>query len=111
MDNKLLELLYCPVSQTRLDYNREAQVLISQAARLVFPVRDGIPIMLESEAISLDVWEKEHQKKDEKPSTLAPADQKIPKKTTAKKTASKKVVAKKTSVKKSAAKKTAKTEN
>lgn len=58
MDSKLLELLYCPVSQTRLEYDLENQVLISNAAKLVFPIRDGIPVMLESEATPLDAWEK-----------------------------------------------------
>jgi uncharacterized protein YbaR (Trm112 family) len=54
MDTKLLELLVCPVTKGPLDYNREKQELISRSARLAYPVRDGIPIMLEGEARTLD---------------------------------------------------------
>jgi uncharacterized protein len=50
MDTKLLELLVCPVCKGRLSFDREKQELISRGARLAYPVRDGIPIMLESEA-------------------------------------------------------------
>ena len=50
VDPKLLEMLICPVSRKRLVYNREAQELISRAARLAFPIRNGIPVLLESEA-------------------------------------------------------------
>jgi uncharacterized protein YbaR (Trm112 family) len=50
MDTKLLELLVCPVTKGSLTYNREAQELVSRSARLAYPVRDGIPIMLENEA-------------------------------------------------------------
>jgi uncharacterized protein YbaR (Trm112 family) len=50
MDTKLLELLVCPVTKGPLTYNREAQELISRSARLAYPVRDGIPILLEAEA-------------------------------------------------------------
>jgi uncharacterized protein YbaR (Trm112 family) len=50
MDTKLLELLVCPVTKGPLTYNREAQELVSRSARLAYPVRDGIPIMLENEA-------------------------------------------------------------
>lgn len=50
MDIKLLELLVCPVTKGPLTYNREAQELVSRSARLAYPVRDGIPIMLENEA-------------------------------------------------------------
>jgi uncharacterized protein len=53
-DRKLLELLVCPVSKQPLDYNREGQELISRTARLAFPIRDGIPIMLVDEARHLD---------------------------------------------------------
>lgn len=52
-DPKLLEILVCPVTKTRLDYNREKQELISRAARLAYPIRDGIPIMLADEARDL----------------------------------------------------------
>lgn len=57
MDLKLIELLICPVSQGKLELDRENKVLISKAAGLVFPIRDDIPIMLESEAIPLETWE------------------------------------------------------
>lgn len=50
MDTKLLELLVCPVTKGPLTYNRETQELISRSARLAFPVRDGIPVMLEVQA-------------------------------------------------------------
>ena len=50
MDTKLLELLVCPVTKGPLTFNREAQELVSKSARLAYPVRDGIPILLESEA-------------------------------------------------------------
>lgn len=54
MDSKLLELLVCPVTKGPLVYDRERQELISQGARLAYPVRDGIPILLETEARALD---------------------------------------------------------
>lgn len=50
MDTKLLEVLVCPVTKGPLDYVREKDELVSRSARLAYPVRDGIPIMLESEA-------------------------------------------------------------
>lgn len=50
MDTKLLELLVCPVTKGFLHYNRERQELLSRSARLAYPVRDGIPILLEDEA-------------------------------------------------------------
>ena len=50
MDPKLLELLVCPVTKGQLDLDREKQELISRSARLAYPIRDGIPIMLEGEA-------------------------------------------------------------
>ncbi len=53
MDNKLLELLVCPVTKGPLDYNRDKQELISHSARLAYPIRDGIPILLENEARTL----------------------------------------------------------
>ena len=54
MDSKLLELLVCPVTKGPLTFDRDRQELISKSARLAYPVRDGIPVMLESEARSLD---------------------------------------------------------
>ena len=50
MDPKLLELLVCPVTKGPLVYNRVKQELVSKSARLAYPVRDGIPVMLEEEA-------------------------------------------------------------
>ncbi|TXI73590.1 MAG: Trm112 family protein [Limnohabitans sp.] len=50
MDNKLLELLVCPVTKGPLDYDRERQELLSRSARLAYPIRNGIPILLENEA-------------------------------------------------------------
>ncbi|MFO0994291.1 MAG: Trm112 family protein [Hyphomicrobiales bacterium] len=53
VDPKLLELLVCPLTKTRLEYHRERQELVSRAARLAYPIRDGIPIMLTDEAREL----------------------------------------------------------
>jgi len=53
MDTKLLELLVCPVTKGPLVYDREKQELISRSARLAYPVRDGLPVLLESEARTL----------------------------------------------------------
>jgi hypothetical protein len=52
-DPKLLEILVCPLTKTRLEYDREKQELISRAARLAYPIRDGVPIMLPDEAREL----------------------------------------------------------
>lgn len=58
MDTRLLELLVCPICKGPLDYQRlphaERSELICSADRLAFPVRDGLPVMLESEARQLD---------------------------------------------------------
>ncbi|MGB0922488.1 MAG: Trm112 family protein [Alphaproteobacteria bacterium] len=54
LDHKLLEILVCPVTKGTLDYDKEAGELISKAAGLAYPVRDGIPIMLPDEARKLD---------------------------------------------------------
>mgnify|MGYP001167334196 CR=1 FL=1 len=53
VDPKLLELLVCPLTKTTLVYDAGRQELISRAARLAFPVRDGIPIMIPDEARDL----------------------------------------------------------
>ena len=53
MDTKLLELLVCPVTKGPLRWNPEKQELVSRSARLAYPVRDGIPVMLEDEARTL----------------------------------------------------------
>lgn len=54
VDPKLLEILVCPVSKQSLEYDRDKQELVSPAAKLAFPIRDGIPIMLVEEARHLD---------------------------------------------------------
>jgi uncharacterized protein YbaR (Trm112 family) len=53
MDTRLLELLVCPVTKGPLEFNRERQELVSRSARLAYPVRDGIPVLLENEARTL----------------------------------------------------------
>lgn len=53
-DPKLLERLVCPVTKTRLSYDAEKQELVSRAAGLAYPIRDGIPIMLPEEARDLN---------------------------------------------------------
>ena len=50
MDTRLLELIVCPVTKGPLEYDREKQELISRSARLAYPVRDGIPVLLEEQA-------------------------------------------------------------
>ena len=50
MDPKLLDILVCPVTKGPLVYDREKQELVSASARLAYPIRDGIPVMLEDEA-------------------------------------------------------------
>jgi uncharacterized protein YbaR (Trm112 family) len=59
VDPKLLEILVCPVTKGPLTYDRQKQELISKSARLAYPVRDGIPVMLEDEARRLDPSEYE----------------------------------------------------
>ena len=54
MDPKLLELLVCPVTKGPLDLDPERQELCSRSARLAYPIRDGIPVMLVSEARKID---------------------------------------------------------
>jgi uncharacterized protein YbaR (Trm112 family) len=54
VDPKLLEILVCPVTKSTLEYDAEKQELISRAAKLAYPIRDGIPIMLPEEARKLD---------------------------------------------------------
>ncbi len=53
MDKKLLDILVCPVTKGPLIYVQEKQELISRSARLAYPVRDGIPVLLEEEARTL----------------------------------------------------------
>ncbi len=54
VDPKLLEILVCPLTKTSLAYDAERQELISRAAGLAYPIRDGIPIMVPEEARKLD---------------------------------------------------------
>lgn len=54
MDNRLLDLLVCPICKGRLDYDRQADELICPRDRLAFPVRDGIPAMIVEQARDLD---------------------------------------------------------
>ncbi|WP_374598281.1 Trm112 family protein [Brevundimonas sp.] len=54
VDPRLLEMLVCPVTRGTLSYDRERQELVSRGAKLAFPIRDGVPIMLTEEARHLD---------------------------------------------------------
>ncbi|MGJ0392420.1 MAG: Trm112 family protein [Methylocystis sp.] len=54
VDPRLLEILVCPLTKTTLEYDRSRQELISRSARLAYPIRDGIPIMLPEEARQID---------------------------------------------------------
>ena len=57
MDPRLLEILVCPVCKSPLDYRKEAQELVCKPCRLAYPIRDGIPVMLEDEARQLGAEE------------------------------------------------------
>ena len=59
IDNKLLSLPVCPVSKAPLEYDAEKQELVCRASHLAYPIRDGIPVMLESEARQLTLEERE----------------------------------------------------
>jgi len=54
IDSRLLEILVCPVTRGPLAYDRERRELVSQGARLAYPIREGVPIMLPEEARPLD---------------------------------------------------------
>jgi uncharacterized protein len=54
IDPRLLEILVCPLTKTTLEYDAQKQELISRAAKLAYPIRDGIPIMLPEEARPID---------------------------------------------------------
>lgn len=60
MDKKLLDILVCPVTKGPLKFDKERQELISISARLAYPIREGIPVMLEDEARPID--EEEYRK-------------------------------------------------
>lgn len=68
MDTRLVELLVCPICKGPLRRNAERQTLECHADRLAFPVRDGIPVMLESEAVPLA------EPSDTAPATLSGSD-------------------------------------
>ena len=53
MDSKLLNILVCPVTKGPLIFNKQTNELISKSARLVYPIKDGIPVMLQDEARKL----------------------------------------------------------
>lgn len=63
IDKKLLDILVCPVTKGPLIYDKENQELVSKSARLAYPIRDGIPVMLEEEARPLTQEEVEALKK------------------------------------------------
>ena len=54
IDSRLLEILVCPVTRGPLTYDRERRELVSEGARLAYPIREGVPIMLPEEARALD---------------------------------------------------------
>ncbi len=54
IDERLLAILVCPLTRTALRYDPEAQELVSDAASLAYPIRDGVPVMLPEEARRLD---------------------------------------------------------
>jgi uncharacterized protein YbaR (Trm112 family) len=60
VDKKLLNLLVCPVTKSALQYDKAQQELISVSSGLAYPVRDGIPVMLEGDARVISAQEKEH---------------------------------------------------
>ncbi len=64
MDRQLLSILVCPVTKAPLEYDREKQELVCRASGLAYPIRDGIPVMLESEARHLSADEKLRDSRD-----------------------------------------------
>ena len=62
MDKKLLSILVCPVSKAPLEYNSDTNELLCRASGLAYPIRDGIPVMLEGEARALSADEKLNSK-------------------------------------------------
>jgi uncharacterized protein YbaR (Trm112 family) len=67
-DPKLLEILVCPLTRTTLRYDQERQELLSRAAGLAYPIRDGLPVMLAAEARELS----EEERDGLKPRTAGP---------------------------------------
>ena len=62
-DPKLLEILVCPLTKTILHYDREKQELVSRAAGLAYPIRDGVPVMLADAARTLSDAERDHARR------------------------------------------------
>lgn len=60
MDKKLLDILVCPITKGALIYNKDKQELLSKSARLAYPIRDGIPVMLPEQARTLSLDELDH---------------------------------------------------
>ena len=63
LDQELLKILVCPVTKGALIYDTEKEELISVSAKLAYPIREGIPVMLEEEARTLSLEEYEHYSK------------------------------------------------
>lgn len=63
MNPKLFEILVCPLTKTKLVYDKDKQWLVSTAAKLAYPIRDDIPILLADEGIPLDEEAVEHYRK------------------------------------------------
>lgn len=57
MDKKLLDILACPICKGKLHYNKDKQELVCKVDRLAYPIRDGIPVMLEEQARKLELDE------------------------------------------------------
>lgn len=65
-DTKLLEILVCPATKAKLEYDADRQELVCLASNLAYPIRDGIPVMLEDEARQISLDEKEAWKKKQR---------------------------------------------
>lgn len=61
MDKKLLDILVCPVSKAPVEWHKETNELFCRVSRLAYPIRDGIPVMLEVEARELSIEEREQR--------------------------------------------------
>ncbi len=64
MDRRLLDILVCPACKGRLVYRRREQEFVCTADRLAYPIRDGVPVMLEEEARALSLEEAENLRRD-----------------------------------------------
>lgn len=67
IDKKLLSILVCPVSKAALEYLPEQQELVCWTSGLAYPIRDGIPVMLENEARTISLEEKEKHSAEKEP--------------------------------------------